>query len=162
MKRTMRLIAWVAFAIIVILILFYSYVQFIYFRHSWKQRTTPLPSETIAHLCTRFHLEKDDSLCNGKRDVYGPDFYGIIRDTFRPYEAYEIPRSEAATYEDVEQKLAKYKYECDPVVEQADGFSYFRCSYDLRGDREFIIGILYTHPDNAVFRINTPMGFDGD
>jgi hypothetical protein len=142
-------------------VFFYAYLRFVTYG-DWKERTTPLPSETVAQLCASFYLEKDSSLCNGRRDVYGPDFYDIIRDTFRPYEEYEIPSSEAAIYDDVEEKLAGFKYECDPVVEQADEFSYFVCRYDLRGDREFIIGIIYTHPDNAVFRIMTPMGFDGE
>jgi len=108
-----------------------------------------------------FELEKDHPLCTGKKDVYGPDFYKIIRDTFRPYE-YEIDSREASTYDEVEKKLGNFKDECEPVVYQADGFVYFNCMYDLRGDGEFIIGIMYTYPDNAVFRINTPMGLDGD
>ena len=127
---------------------------------SWKKRTTPLPKDTINLLCANFQLEKDYSLCNEKKDIYGPDFYDILRDTFRPYEEYGIPSSEAATYEDVEEKIGIFMYECDPVVTTGEGFSYFRCRYDFRGDREFIIGIMFTYPDNAVFRINTPMGFD--
>jgi hypothetical protein len=164
MKLTTKFIVVVACAMlgIPVLFFFYSYLSIVYHRIDWKQRTTPLPSETVAQLCANFGLEKDASLCKGKRDVYGPDFYEIIRDTFRPYEAYEIPSSEAATYEDVEETIGIFKYECDDVATTGDGFSFYSCRYDLRGDREFIIGIIYTSPDNAVFRINTPMGFDGE
>lgn len=127
---------------------------------NWKERTTPLQKDTVDTLCANFQLEKDHKLCNGKREIYGPDFYDILRDTFHPYEAYKIPSSEAGTYEDVEEKIGEFKYRCFRVVHQADGFSYFNCNYGFRGDREFIIGIIFSHPDNAVFRINTPMGFD--
>ena len=147
--------------LILLLILVYVFVDALR-RDNWRKRTTPLPPETVSTLCANFDLEKDHPLCNGKQDVYGPDFNKIIRDTFRPYEAYDIESSEAATFDEVEKKIGKFKYECDPVVETGDGFTYFRCRYDLRGDREFITGIMYTYPDNAVFRINTPMGFDGE
>jgi len=128
----------------------------------WKKRTTPLPYETVTALCAKLGLAKDHSLCNGRKEVYAPDFHDILRDTFRPYEAYEIDSSEAATYEEVEKKIGVFKYECDDVATTGDGFSFYSCRYDLRGDREFIIGIMYTYPDNTVFRINTPMGYDGE
>jgi hypothetical protein len=131
-------------------------------RNDWKKRTSPLSKDTVAVLCANFDLATDHPLCTGKKEVYGPDFYRIIRDTFRPYEAYEIESSEAATYDEVEEKIGVFKYECEPAVHQADGFTYFNCVYDLRGDREFIMGIMYTYPDMAVFRINTPMGYDGE
>jgi hypothetical protein len=143
-------------------LMFYGYLYFIRYGDHWKQRTTPLPRETVAILCTNFALDKNHLLCSAKEDVYGPDFYKIIRDTFRPYEAYEIASNEAATFDEVDEKIGMFKYECEPVVYQADGFTYFNCLYDLHGDREFIMGIMFTYPDNAVFRINTPMGFDGE
>lgn len=128
-------------------------------RDEWKKRTTPLPVETIKLLCNSFGLSLQNSLCNGRREVYGLDFMNIIRDTFRPYEAYGIPRSEAATYKEVEQKIGRFKYECEPVVHQADGFSYFRCFYDLRGDRAFIMTIFYSYPEEAVVRITSTNRF---
>ena len=128
----------------------------------WKNRTTPLPPETVETLCANFGLAKDHSLCNGKKEVYGPDYYDLIRDTFRPYEEYQIASSEAATYDEVKRKIGMFEYDCEPVATTGDGFSFFTCDYDLRGDREFIIGIMYTYPDNAVFRVMTPMGYDGE
>ncbi len=142
-------------------ILYFGYVLFGPFRDDWKQRTTPLPQEKIAVLCKNFDLKQDHKLCTGKKDVYGPDFYDIIRDTFRPYEEYKV-KEKAATYDEIEEKIGAFKYKCFPVVHQADGFTYFNCDYDLRGDREFIIGIFYTYPDNVVYSIYTPMGYDGE
>jgi hypothetical protein len=144
-----------------VLILLVLYISQALRRDDWKKRTTPLLPETVEALCVDFELEKDHRLCAGKRDVFGTDFYKIIRDTFRPNE-YETGNSEASTYEEVEKKIGNFKYECDDVATTGDGFSFFSCRYDLRGDREFIIGIMYTYPEMAVFRINTPMGYDGE
>jgi len=155
--------------IVVVLLLLFGIITIVFVvdmlsarDYDWKSKTTPLPPEKIAILCENFDLPQDFRLCSGKKEIYGPDFYEIIRDTFRPYEEYNIDSSEAATYDEVEEKLGTFKYDCLPVVQQADGFTYFRCAYDLRGDGEFIIGIIFTYPDNAVFRINTPMGYDGE
>jgi len=164
MRKTLISVLAVAFLLAALLIPISSHIYINYFKHEedWKLRTSPLPQETIDTLCSNFNLESNNSLCIQAYAVYGPDFYEIIRDTFRPYEAYRISNTEAATYEQVEEKIGKFKVECESVVHQADGFSYFNCIYDLRGDREFIIGIMYSYPDDAVFRINTPMGFDGE
>lgn len=156
-KRTL-----IALGTLIVMLVFICLLMTALRQDDWKKRTTPLPRDTITVLCTNFQLENDDPLCSGKKDVYGPDFYNLLRDTFRPFEEYEIDSSEAATYEDVEEKIGMFKYECDDVATTGDGFAFYSCRYDLRGDREFIIGIMYTSPDNAVFRINTPMGYDGE
>lgn len=160
----MRRIFLIALEIILgipVLVLLVLYVNRASHQDDWKKRTTPLPPETVATLCTNFELDKDNRLCNQKKDVYGADFYSIIRDTFRPIDD-ELDSSKASTYDEVEKRLGSFKDECEPTVYQADGFAYFNCIYDLRGDGEFIIGIMYTYPGNAVLRINTPMGFDGE
>ena len=64
--------------------------------------------------------------------------------------------------DEVEKKIGDFKYKCFPVVNQADGFTYFDCAYDLRGDEEFFIVITFTYPDKAVFSIHMPMGYDGE
>jgi hypothetical protein len=140
----------------------YSHLHRYLHRDDWKAKTTPLPKETVDILCKNFELEKDHSLCSGKKDVYGPDFIDIIRDDFRPYEAYETKSSEAATYDEVEEKIGIFKYECESVVTEGDGFTYFICDYDLRGDEEFPIGIIFTYPEMATFRIMLSMGYDGE
>ena len=147
--------------LVIPLTLYFGYVLFGPFRDDWKQRTTPLPQETIAILCENFELEPDHRLCSGKREIYGPDFNKIVRETFRPYQAYGMEH-EAATYDEVENVIGMFKYECESVVYQPDGFNSYVCRYDLRGDREFTIGILFTYPDNVVYSIYTPMGYDGE
>jgi len=131
-------------------------------REYFISRTTPLPQDAIETLCNSFNLTKDNSLCNDTKEVYAFDFYDAIRDDFKPYEAYEIDLRESATYQEVEKKIGVFKYECEPPIHQADGFSYFGCNYDFRGDREFIMHIMYSLPEEDVFRINTPMGLDGE
>lgn len=152
----------VTLSVVTVISIFTCLVLVVLRQDDWKKRTTPLPGETVNILCTNLQLGENHSLCIGRNKVYGPDFYDILRDTFRPYEEYEIPSSEASTYEEVEKILGSFKYECDDVETTGDGFSFFSCRYDLRGDREFIIGIIYSYPDQAVFRINTPMGFDSE
>jgi hypothetical protein len=141
---------------------FYGQLHRYMYQDDWKAKTTSLPKETVNTLCTNFELEKDHLLCNDKKDVYGPDFIDIIRDTFRPYEAYQISSNEAATYDEVEEKIGVFKYECEPVVTQGDEFTYFICHYDLRGDEEFPIGIIFTYPEMRTFRIMMSMGYDGE
>lgn len=159
-------IAVIAVVILTIIFLLACIVGITLDRNKWKKRTTPLPSDTVVILCTNFKLEEDHRLCSGKRDIYGPDFYKIIRETFRPYEEYNIDKNidtnEAATYDEVENVIGMFKYECESVVYQADGFNSYVCRYDLRGDGEFTIGILFTYPDNVVYGIYTPMGYDGE
>lgn len=128
-------------------------------RDDWKETTSPLPSETVKILCRNFNVE-NDPICDKEKEIYAPDFYPIIRDAFKPYESYSVDSSESATYDEVEEKIGMFKYECEAVVYQADGFVYFRCRYDLRGDRALRITITFTYPEKDVFRINTPLGND--
>lgn len=162
----MRIIGKIVVVILVLLvgipiIAFFGYMLSAR-NYDWKSKTSPLPHETITILCSSFDLEKDHPLCAGEEEVYGPDFNNIIWDAFRPYEAFETESSEAATYDEVEEKIGIFKYQCEPVVQEGDGFTYFICNYDLRGDREFPIAIMFTYPDNAVFRIMINMGYDGE
>jgi hypothetical protein len=128
-------------------------------RENFISRTTPLPQDAIETLCNDFNLTKDNSLCNGTKDVYAFDFYDIMRDAFKPFEDSKFDPNETAAYQHVESKIGVFKYECEPPIRQADGFSYFECNYDFQGDREFI-NIMYSLTEEAVFRINTPMGLD--
>ena len=162
MKRNVVFYAILAVFLLCISGVFYSQLHRHIHWDDWKAKTTPLPNETIGILCNNFELESEHALCNGKKSVYGPDFIDIIRDNFRPYEAYQIPSSKAATYDDVEKKKGVFKYECEPVITERDGFTYFICHYDLRGDEEFPIGIIFTYPEMATFRIMMSLGRDGE
>ena len=123
-------------------------------RNDWKAETSPLQKETVDLLCNNLELDTDHTLCNGNKDVYAQDFLYIIMDTFQPYEAYQISSDEAATYDEVNEKMGDFLYGCGTVEHQTDGFSFFVCDYDLSGDKEFPIRILYTYPEKATVRIN--------
>jgi hypothetical protein len=149
MRKNILTAVWVLF-VLVFLALYISQASH---QDDWKERTTPLSEETRDLLCSRFGLSSDDPLCNGKKDVYAADFVEVVEDAFRPYEWYGIPSSEAATYDEVEEKIGKFKYECEPTETTGDGLTYFVCSYDLRGDREFVMTFIYTYPEKSVMRI---------
>jgi len=158
MRRNIFIGIIVAIPILICLIL--SIIQASH-QDDWKKRTTPLPEETRELLCSNFGIPPEDSLCSANKEIYAVDFLRIILDTFRPYEEYETDSSEAATYDDVEKMLGSFKYQCGPDVHQADGLTYFSCSYDLRGDREFVMTFLYTYPEKAVMRImSTSLVYD--
>jgi len=150
MRKNIQVLIIVVIPVFILLALFINQVSH---QDDWKRRTTPLPKETRDLLCSGFRLSSDHPLCNGKKEVYAPDFVRIAESTFRPYEANGIPSSEAATYDDVEQIIGRFQYGCEPAETTGDGLTFFTCSYDLRGDREFVMTFLYTYPEKAVMRI---------
>lgn len=129
-------------------------------KNDWKTHTTPLSKETIEYLCSKFELESTNALCNGRGDVFGPDFYDVILSTFKPYWNEDQDNQNAATLETVEAKIGRFMVGCESVVINSDGLSYYICDYDLRGDGVFILGIMFSFPENKVIRIYTPMGED--
>lgn len=121
----------------------------------WHDQTTPLSVETINILCENFNLDDNHSLCNHENPIYGPDYYQVIRETFMP------KNGDFASYDEVEERLGEFNYYCGQVAFlKSRNYSYFRCRYDLRGDREFIIGIYFYYPENKLYRIDTPLGYD--
>jgi hypothetical protein len=124
-----------------------------------QETTTPLSSETIEYLCAAFKLSAEDKLCNGQVDVYGPDFYPVIRETFYPIARDGDISTNPANYDFVEQTLGRFKTGCDPITGKGD-FQDFRCHYDLRGDGSFDIGISFYYPSMKIIRIYTHMGMD--
>lgn len=159
--RVLKIIGYSIAALACIFVTFIIIGRIITFvhRNDWKERTTPLPQSTVHMLCANFDLDETNKLCNGREVIYGPDFYKIIVESFRPYE-WKGSKEDAASYDEVERKIGQFKYDCESVVTEGDGFSYFVCYYDLRGDREFIIGNFFSYPDNLVYRINFPWGED--
>jgi hypothetical protein len=121
-----------------------------------RASTSPLPLETIDILCNNFEIDENHKLCDGEKDIYSWDFSDIFQDSLLPKEG------NPATYEEVERTLGVFKYECEPVVHQADGLSYFRCSYDLIGDRIHHISIYFSHPEDIIFRVYFDFDIEGD
>ncbi len=123
---------------------------------NWKKNTTPLPEKTINILCENFELDQKDALCNHKRMIYAPDFFSVIRKSLRPEIEFGWDAANMVTYQDVDNKLGLFKFECEPLTSQDHPkLDYFRCGYDLRGDGVSIIGIYFKHPENTVYRMDT-------
>ena len=112
--------------------------------------TTPLDSETIQDICMNFEI-KDNRLCIQDRPVYAPDFFPIILSTFE---------RGVSTRDDVKAKLGRYEYGCEPptYVPRLE-LTYYRCAYDLNGDRVFFVGIWYLDND-VVWRMTGTIGDD--
>ena len=112
--------------------------------------TTPLDSETIQDICMNFEI-KDNRLCTQDRPVYAPDFFPIILSTFE---------RGVSTRDDVKAKLGRYEYGCEPpTYEPSSELTYYRCAYDLNGDRVFFVGIWYLDND-VVWRMTGTIGDD--
>jgi hypothetical protein len=117
----------------------------------WKEKTTPLDPAGVKELCQTFALPDDDPKCRPGAEVYAPDFFGVISETFQPKEG------EWATYDQVQSKLGKYQYKYEPPVTQADGLTYFRARYDLQGDRIYPI-VMWFYGDGELWRLTADIG----
>ena len=102
--------------------------------------TTPLEPIVVQDLCSKLDLPDDDTRCQPGVSTYATDFF---RDIDRPFE-YGI-----TTYDDVHALFGEYEFRCEPRVTQADGYSYFRCSYDFNGDRMYWVTFRFSG-DEAV------------
>lgn len=93
--------------------------------------TTPLEATVVQDVCQQLALSKSDPLCQAGATVYAPDFFPAIKAAFKPG---------VNTYDDVQKKLGKYQYYCEPPVAHREGDNFitiFVCHYDLNGDRVF-------------------------
>jgi hypothetical protein len=159
--KTLKILIFILCSVIVLFssILIIGNIDTYIHRNDWKDRTSPLPVLTIRTLCKNFELANTSPLCEENKNIYSRDFYKAIIAYFRPYEN-EKNTVGTATYSLVEENIGEYKIKCESVTTNSDGFSNFRCFYDIRGDNVFIMVIWFTYPDNLVFRIMTPMGED--
>ena len=99
--------------------------------------TTPLSRETAADLCKKFEIDMDDKRCQVDAVVYGPNFFDDLKSYFRG-----VPENEA-TFELVQSKLGSYLVNCG----QPDNEGYYTCTYDIRGDGIYRIGIFFSSED---------------
>jgi len=112
----------------------------------WREHTTPLDPEVVADICEKFGLPEDDPRCQPGATVYAPEFFRTIGETFQP------PDGDWATYSQVEEILGEYKFDEEPITILSDGTEYFRCWYDLRGDRVYPIVISF-NSDGSIRKI---------
>lgn len=118
-------------------------------KDKWKTKTTPLKTYTILELCNEFSIPENNHLCEPGEEVYGPDLFPIIKATFLPVEG------TPANFAEVEKKLGKYKIECGDLIIQGDGIRYFKCKYDLRGDKAYPI-TAYFYENGELWKIMNP------
>ena len=105
---------------------------------TWRERTISLSQEVVNDLCNKFELEPEDERCDHSGDdVYGPDFYDLLYQTFTPKD------SPWATQEEIDQIIGDYKYECRSPSLSADGREYISCHYDFAGDKVYRFAIWY-------------------
>jgi hypothetical protein len=101
--------------------------------------TSPLNTETIQDICQQFHLT-GDRRCQEDQTVYAPDFFPDILPAFE---------RGVSTRDDVRAKLGVYEYDCEqPIYVPSLNRTYYTCSYDLRGDRVYPIGVFYDIEDS--------------
>lgn len=124
-------------------------------KDDWKKRTSPLPKETISTLCKNLTLDNSHPLCNDTKGAYASDFSEILRDYFPLEDSMETHKSQATiTYQEVKNVLGKFEWECQEIIHAAD-ISYFRCLYDLRGDRYWIDAFYFYYPEQTLFSIRS-------
>lgn len=112
----------------------------------WREKTSPLAVEVVEDMCEKFALPEEDPRCQPGAVVYAPEFFRTIGKTFQP------ENRAWATFEQVEEKLGAYNYEKEPVTTLGDGTQYFRCWYDLNGDRLYPIVIDF-NADGSIRRM---------
>ena len=105
--------------------------------NDYTLHTTPLPQSVVDDLCLKFGIEASSEHCQPGAIVYGPDFYDEIKSYFR-----NLPR-EDRTYEVVQDKLGAYLLHCEKPHQDGG----YRCTYDLRGDKVYRIGIYFDEND---------------
>lgn len=112
--------------------------------------TTPLTSEVVQDICEQFAV-KEAELCKQTGPVYAPDFFPMILSSFQ---------REVSTRRDVEAKLGRYEYACEPptYVSSLDA-SYYRCSYDLNGDRVFPV-VMWYYENDVLWQVTATIGDD--
>lgn len=109
---------------------------------NYTKITTPLPKNVIDDICFKFEISSSDVRCRRDAIVYGPDFFGDIKEHF------ENISSKDATFETVQDKLGNYLIAC----ETPDNQGYYACRYDIGGDRKYPILIIFTK-EHHIYRI---------
>lgn len=118
----------------------------------WRADTSPLPAETVNDLCQAFQLSKDHSLCQSEKTVFADEFFPLIKKA--------LPVNQV-TYEEMDEKLGKYQVRKGPTFHVvAEGISYYRVWYDLRGDGVTMIIYYFYEEDGKAFKTLTRLGKD--
>ena len=114
--------------------------------HDLEELRRPLNAEVIQDICFKFEIPASDPRGQPNAVVYSDGFNKTIVD------ALKTTKQRQMTFEQVEEKLGKYRYNRGVIFTQADGTQYFACEYDLQGDKIFTIRIAF-FSDGRVWRI---------
>ena len=123
--------------------------RFLY-RRNWEKETSPLPTETIEKLCKSLSLDESEFVCDPSDKTYAYDFSQVLREYFLPKDSATI------TFQQVESVMSDYQIDCQDVVDlPANGYSYFRCFYDMRGDGYWLDTFYFYYPEETLFSIRS-------
>jgi hypothetical protein len=106
-------------------------------RPDYTEITTPLPRDVIDDICSKFEIDPNDTRCLPGAVSYGPDFFEDMKSYFSG-----LPPQDQ-TFATVEQKLGPYLISC----EKPNNEGKYSCTYDLRGDGIYRIGVFFTKDD---------------
>lgn len=119
------------------------------YRSDYTLHTKPLSEEVIEEICTKLEIKDASEHCQPDAIVYAPDFFDEIKIYFN-----DLPEKEK-TYENVENVLGEYFVNC----EESDSDGYYRCKYDLLGDRKYLVFFYFDENDHYYQVIaNTSIG----
>ncbi len=111
-----------------------------------RQLTRPLGPEVAQDICMKFDIPSTDPRCQTNALVYASDFRETITDKLGTTNQRQL------TFDEVQGMLGKYLYKREPLTTESDGTQYFRCWYDLQGDRLYPI-IISFHADGRVWQV---------
>lgn len=102
-------------------------------RNNYKLITTPLDQDTVKDICTKLKIVDTSESCVDGATVFAPELFDEIKEYFKGR-----PEQEK-TLDIVQEHLGNYLVQC----ERPDPDGYYRCKYDLRGDKIYPIFFLF-------------------
>ena len=114
-----------------------AYETRVAYRDNYKLHTTPLAQDTVIDICTKFKISNTSESCVVSAIVYAPELFDEIKGYFKA-----LPEQDK-TFDTVREYLGSYLVQC----EKPDPDGYYRCEYDLRGDKMYPIFFLFDKSD---------------
>jgi len=125
------------FAILAFRIVYRAFVSSSAF-YRWRYPVERLEEAVVQDLCREFDLPESNSICGLESDVYSADFLPIVRASFE---------EGSTTYDEVQDKIEQYQYECAPLEMRSDGEEQFDCWYAFSKSRMISIKLSFSNDD---------------
>lgn len=109
-----------------------AYATRMAYRNNYKLHTTPLSNDVVDDICSKLAIKSSSENCKSNT-VYAPEFFDEIKTYFR-----NVPDQDK-TYLNVDKILGTYLVYCEPPVPDGSYKGYYRCEYDIKGDKVFFI-----------------------